>query len=259
MLSTILARLACIGARTNRPRFFTSIHGKGREWLFKYVPGVLVAVSEHQAMYIRGHAPRKDTYCLYSTNAWRTDEPRDRLANEPIRLLSVGHFTGLKGQDTLVDVAEILREEGVAFELTFVGDGPALPGVRDKVHAAGLDEAVSFLGSRTDVRDILARHDILVHLPSYETFGIVCQEALCSGVPVVAARVGGIPEIVPDGCAGSLVDMQTTGAVSTVAREIRRLADPETYRSASAAGLRHVDTFSPESLIGSLIQTYQAK
>lgn len=258
MISTILAWCAGLCCGPQRRRFFTSIHGKGKEWLFRFVPGTLVGVSQDQLDYVRQHAPHKPTYCLYSSNPWIAEHSRTPDLARPLRLISVGHFTGLKGQDRLVDVAELLLSRGVDFTLSMVGDGPALPEIRERINAKGLNDRISLLGQQSNIRTLLEQHDLFVHLPDYETFGIVCQEALCSGLPVVAANVGGIPEIVADSSFGALIDLENEDCLTQVADAIVELSEPGRYAAASARALEHAKTFSPDQIITQLIHTYSA-
>ena len=258
MISTILTWLVSFGCGLSRRRFFTSIHGKGKEWLFRYVPGTLVGVSQDQLNYVRHYAPNKQTYCLYSSNSWISQTSRTADSTRPLRLISVGHFTGLKGQDRLVEVADVLRDRGIDFTLSMVGDGPALPGIRSKIIKMGLKDRISLLGEQSNIRDLLEQHDIFVHLPDYETFGIVCQEALCSGLPVVASKVGGIPEIVADSSFGILIDMKQEQSIARVADAIIEFSDPERYAAASVLSIEHVKTFSPDKILPQLIHTYRA-
>lgn len=258
MISTMLAWVAGLGLGNRRRRFFTSIHGKGQEWLLQFVPGTLIGVSQHQLDYVRRYAPRKPTYCLYSTNPWIADASRFLDPGRPLRLASIAHFTGLKGHDRLVEVAVLLRDRGVDFTLSMVGAGPVLPGIREKIDAAGVQDQIVLLGEQCSVRDILEQHDLFVHLPDYETFGIVCQEALCSGLPVVAAKVGGIPEIVADSAFGALVDLSWEDALSRAADAIVSFSDPARYAEASARALDHVQAFAPDHILTRLIWAYGA-
>src|SRR4030095_10611604 len=89
--------------------------------------------------------------------------------------------------------------------LLVAGTGPFDGDYRKQVQAAGCEDIVSFLGFRKDSADLMAAADLVI-LPSVaEAFGLAITEALYIGTPVVATRVGGIPEIVDDGVDGVLV------------------------------------------------------
>ena len=117
-----------------------------------------------------------------------------------------GRVQPYKGMQTLVDAFALLRGEGVDdVELAVAGDGPYLHELRGIAARHGLSN-VHFLGRRTDVPALLAGAAIAV-VPSLweEAFGLAVVEAMAAGVPLVASRTGGIPELVEDGKTGMLV------------------------------------------------------
>ncbi|MGH7822106.1 MAG: glycosyltransferase, partial [Candidatus Binatia bacterium] len=99
--------------------------------------------------------------------------------------------------------------------LAVAGTGPYAAAYRDVVRREGWSDVVRFLGHRTDVADLMVAADVVV-LPSVaEAFGLALAEALYLGTPVVASRVGGIPEIVEDGVDGLLVPAGDRFALAT--------------------------------------------
>jgi glycosyltransferase involved in cell wall biosynthesis len=97
---------------------------------------------------------------------------------------------------------------------------------------------VTFLGFRKDSPDLIAAADLLI-LPSLaEAFGLVLTEALYLGTPVVATRVGGIPEIVDDGIDGTLVPPADSRALAQAILEL--LENPEKRRRVAGAGREKV-------------------
>jgi glycosyltransferase involved in cell wall biosynthesis len=93
---------------------------------------------------------------------------------------------------------------------------------------------VSFLGFRKDSPDLMAGADLVI-LPSVaEAFGLVLAEALYVGTPVVATRIGGIPEIIEDGIDGVLVAPADSGALAAAVAEL--LNHPERLRSLAGRG-----------------------
>jgi glycosyltransferase involved in cell wall biosynthesis len=83
--------------------------------------------------------------------------------------------------------------------------------VQERAKALGLSDTVHFTGPRKDVPAVLRAANVLVHNASVEPFGLVVLEAMASGTPVIAAAVGGIPEIVQDGVNGELVPSPASG------------------------------------------------
>jgi sugar transferase (PEP-CTERM/EpsH1 system associated) len=89
--------------------------------------------------------------------------------------------------------------------LVVVGDGELMPSLRERCAALGIERSVIFLGSRTDVPDLLATFDVFAISSREEGLGITILEAMAAGVPVIATSVGGIPEIIEHGVAGITV------------------------------------------------------
>jgi glycosyltransferase involved in cell wall biosynthesis len=135
----------------------------------------------------------------------------------------VGQIAPWKGQHVFVDAAAALAP---AFpDLYFVVVGGPLYGadeyyaeLRSRVKRAGLAPRFRFLGHRPDAPQCIGAFDLLVHAPvEPEPFGRVVPEAMARGVPVVAARTGGIGEIMEDGCEGFLVEAGRPGAAAAAA------------------------------------------
>jgi len=123
--------------------------------------------------------------------------------------LFVGRLASNKGLLTLIDAFAEIAHEDPAGHLVLVGeDGGARPAVEARVRSLGLERRVHILGHVEDEPLLAAayREARLTVLPSdYEAFGLVLLESLARGTPVVATRVGGIPEVVDDERAGLLV------------------------------------------------------
>ena len=120
--------------------------------------------------------------------------------------LIAGRLHPEKGYEHLFEAVRLLKDRaGRPFVLLIAGRGPFLEPYQQRVSALGIADHVRFLGFRDDLPDLMVGSDLFV-LPSVaESFGLVLAEALYLGLPVVASRVGGIPEIVDDGVDGRLV------------------------------------------------------
>jgi glycosyltransferase involved in cell wall biosynthesis len=93
--------------------------------------------------------------------------------------------------------------------LLLVGDGPDLSLVREDALRAGVAERVRFLGEIDNVESIVSASDIALFPSESESFGLAALEAMACAVPVVATRVGGLPEVVVDGETGYLEAVRT--------------------------------------------------
>jgi glycosyltransferase involved in cell wall biosynthesis len=120
-------------------------------------------------------------------------------------VVMVGRLVPAKGVDTLLRAAAIVAGQRSDYRLEIAGDGEARPGLEALSAELGLGEHVRFLGNVGDVPGLLARASALV-LPSFsEGISLTLLEGMARGLPVVATRVGGNPEVVEDGVTGRLV------------------------------------------------------
>lgn len=111
-------------------------------------------------------------------------------------LICVGRMTNEKGQDVLIRAMPAVRTRVSGTHLLLVGEGPSRVRYESLAQELGVEENVSFLGVRWDVPNLLRAADVLVMPSLNEGFGLVMVEALASGTPVVASRMGPTPEIV---------------------------------------------------------------
>jgi glycosyltransferase involved in cell wall biosynthesis len=168
--------------------------------------------------------------------------PVERTADGPLRIVAVGTLHEVKGQVHLIEACRTLTERGVAVTCRFIGDGPDREALQARIDEYGLGDRVVLAGRMTTdaVAAELAAADVLV-APSVPTKGgkregipVVLMEAMSTGLPVVASRLSGIPELVTDGVSGLLV---TPGDDVALADALAALAaDPALRRRLGAAG-----------------------
>jgi glycosyltransferase involved in cell wall biosynthesis len=154
-------------------------------------------------------------------------------------ILIVARLHPEKGHHYLFQaLREIRRRASKPVRLLVAGDGTFDREYRREVRAIGCDDMVTFLGFRKDSPDLIAAADLLV-LPSLaEAFGLVLTEALYLGTPVVATRVGGIPEIVDDGIDGALIPPADSEALARSILEL--LENPDRRGRLAGAGRRKI-------------------
>ena len=166
----------------------------------------------------------------------------ERSPGGPLRIVAVGTLHEVKGQRYLIDACRLLKERGVPFSCRIIGDGPDHEALASAIEGAGLSDDVTLVGRVTSdaVADELRAADVLA-APSVPTSGgkregipVVLMEAMASGLPVVASRLSGIPELVTDGVDGLLVP---AGDASALADALATLAaSPETRTRFGLAG-----------------------
>ena len=141
------------------------------------------------------------------------------------RVIFVGRVVRGKGVLTLVKALSMLWTPEI--EVVLVGDGPARAEVERMARRLGVADRLHVTGflPHAQVPTILGSAELLVLPSMYEELGTVLIEALHAGVPVVASRVGGIPEVVEDGVTGLLVPPSDAAALARAIDTV--LGDPE--------------------------------
>jgi len=168
----------------------------------------------------------------------------------------VGRLVPEKGVLDLLTSAAVVLERFPRTRFAFVGDGPARTECEETARRMGIAQQVTFLGHRSDVAACYAAFDFLV-LPSHnEGLPMSILEAMSAGLPVIATRVGSVPEAVVDGVTGLLV---RPGKTDALAKAIVRMAgDRDWARSLGAAGREHAARhFSVRAMAASYIGLYR--
>jgi glycosyltransferase involved in cell wall biosynthesis len=136
----------------------------------------------------------------------------------------IGRMTAVKRTDDVLIAFKSLRDSGVDAVLCMVGDGPDRLPLEQRAHELGVARNTVFLGYQEDVAPFYAAFDVLVLPSGNEGTPVTVIEALAAERPVVATRVGGVPDVVRDGEDGFLVE---AGATDDLADRLGRLArDP---------------------------------
>jgi glycosyltransferase involved in cell wall biosynthesis len=150
----------------------------------------------------------------------------------------VGRMTPVKRTDDVLEGFRQLRERGIAATLCLVGDGPDRPSLEERAHELGVMRETLFLGYQEDVGALYAAFDALVLPSANEGTPVSVIEALAAGTPVVATRVGGVPDVIRDREDGFLVE---PGAADELADRLEELArDPALRDRLGAAGRERV-------------------
>lgn len=152
---------------------------------------------------------------------------------------TVSHLSDEKGIRYLVEAACLIPEVCRRLRFVIVGDGKCRGELEKSVREKGLDRCFEFLGFRNDSHLIMKDFDIFV-LPSLsEGLPSAIMEAMAHSLPVIGSHVGGIPELVEEGCNGLLV---APADPENLAQAIRKLAqDPETMRQMGATGRNRLE------------------
>ena len=162
-------------------------------------------------------------------------------------IVHVSNFRPVKRADAVVRIFQRIREQMPA-RLLLVGDGPDLPLARRVARELGVSADVESLGEQEQVVPILSVADLFLLPSSEESFGVAALEAMACGVPVVASRVGGLPEVIEHGVSGFLHDEADLDAMAQSG--VRVLSDPDLHQRMAAAALGRVHThFCAEEVV----------
>lgn len=177
-----------------------------------------------------------------------------RARSETPTIGIVGQIGPWKGHDDLVDALRILRDRGLNFRCRVIGRGDAqyIAALKEKVHRYGISDRIIWDGYVRDTRSLYSEMDICA-VPSRfdEPFGLVAVEAALHGIAVVAARRGGLPEIVVDGETGLLVDAQRHDQLADRLESLLRDSSLRT-RLGAAARVRARERFSATRMVDTM-------
>ncbi len=163
----------------------------------------------------------------------------------------------VKDLGTLIDAFAAVRAQVGDARLLLAGDGPERDELASRVAAREVADAVTFTGYRADVRALLPACDVYVNSSVSEGISLTILEAMAAGLPVVATRVGGTPEVVTDGDNGLLVAARDPEGLS---RAMLALARDERHRRRLAANGRALveGQFTLERMVNDYARVYQS-
>ena len=165
-------------------------------------------------------------------------------------------YSRVKGHACLISAARIVCASRPDVLFLLIGDGTERPALEALSREAGLDKNVVFIGSRTDVPELLACCDLSVLPSDAEGFPNALLESMSAGLAVVATAAGGSKEIIQNGTNGLLAPPGNPEALAFAI--LRVIRDPRLAKDLARAGREHVKThFSFERLLAEMDQLYK--
>lgn len=152
-------------------------------------------------------------------------------------VIHVSNFRPVKQVDAVIDIFGHIHSQ-VPSKLLLVGDGPDLDKAGRRVRDLGLSDAVVQLGEQEQIAPLLSVADLFLLPSAQESFGLAALEAMACQVPVVASRVGGLPEVINNGVTGFLHPPDAIDGMVQSAVEL--LTDRQLHKTIAAAALEAV-------------------
>ncbi|HUF04927.1 MAG TPA: N-acetyl-alpha-D-glucosaminyl L-malate synthase BshA [Aridibacter sp.] len=182
---------------------------------------------------------------------------RKELADEDETLLAhVSNFRTVKRPVDCVEILGKVLDKGAKARLVMVGDGPQRSACEYRAEQLGIKQYITFAGKKANISDYLAVSDIFLLPSELESFGLAALEALACEVPVIASRVGGIPEVVTDNETGFLSNI---GDIEKMSEDTLKLIRSEDLREAFGKAGREsaVTRYSAIEIIPQYINFYE--
>ena len=126
-----------------------------------------------------------------------------------------------------VEIFDRVLKKGVKARLVMVGDGSERQNAEHRARCLGIYDQCTFVGKQPRIVDYLSACDVLLLPSDQESFGLAALEAMACEVPVIASRVGGLPEVVTDGETGYL---NPVGDIDEMAADAARLLTDDKFR-----------------------------
>jgi N-acetyl-alpha-D-glucosaminyl L-malate synthase BshA len=172
-------------------------------------------------------------------------------------LVHVSNFRAVKRPVDCIEILAKVRDRGEKVRLVMVGDGPERSACYYRAEQLNILDEVLFVGKQANIADYLGASDVFLLPSELESFGLAALEALACEIPVIATRIGGVPEVVTDGETGFLSDV---GDTTKMAEDtLRLLSDEDMRRSFGQRGREQaVQRYGSDRIIPQYIDFYEA-
>jgi L-malate glycosyltransferase len=148
------------------------------------------------------------------------------------------HLSNFRPVKRVLDVIEVFARvcRALPARLMLIGDGPDRSAAEHLALRHGIQDRIHFLGKQDEVHELLPLADLMIMPSQMESFGLAALEAMACGVPAIATRVGGVPELIDNNVTGMLFDIGDVDAMAKAA--ISLLTDPPRLNAMSQAARR---------------------
>lgn len=226
-------------------------------WLFRKKFVIPVALSEEiRKTILKVYGLDKDSVpVIYNgVQLSKCIAKQSYTADEAFTIVHVGRFYDVKNHNSLIRAFQEIHGRHPDCRLRLIGDGEKKTEMENLAKELGIGSAVDFLGQQTNVFPFLHDADLFI-LPSlYEGIPLSIIEAMGTGLPIVASRVGGIPDMICDGEEGLLCDPDISGIVNAIEK---MYLDEVLRENCGKTAQKSSERFSAEEMAGRYMQLYQ--
>jgi N-acetyl-alpha-D-glucosaminyl L-malate synthase BshA len=185
---------------------------------------------------------------LYVRNPALVAQMRPQFAAPDEKLFV--HLSNFRPVKRVLDVVEVFARvsQSIPARLMLIGDGPDRSAAEHLALRHNVQDRIHFLGKQDDVHELLPLADLMLMPSQMESFGLAALEAMACGVPAIATRVGGVPELIDDGVNGLLFPIGDVDAMAEAA--VSLLNDSPRLEAMSQAARQTAEqNFSTTSII----------
>ncbi len=216
VLGGIAGHMACVPS-------VGSVHGLNRYKDYRFNTHMIAVSDTVRSGLIKSGAPEKDITVVYNGVPECHNKGIDKYDDDLIRILFAGRLSHEKGADLLIKAMASLGNG--PWRLQIAGRGVEMEDLKKMTLEYGLQKRVEFLGFVEDIRERMARSDLVVQPSRKEGFGLSAAEAFSCAVPVIASDAGGLKEVVQDGVNGFVFP---SGDHEKLAEAIKKASDRKT-------------------------------
>jgi glycosyltransferase involved in cell wall biosynthesis len=238
---------------------------EGKDWVFRGMPHPSAFIFNSQALLdetwpiLGRRCPDSRAYVVHNAVDLSSFSPTPWPESAVLRVGIIGNFTPAKVHEDFLRMAAEVCQHRTDIEFWIIGEDTFGTGrdaeLKACARALGIERNVKFLGHRSDIAALVAQLHLVVLTSKIEPFGRVLIEAMASRRPVIATRVGGIPEVVRHGKTGYLVDAGDYRGMAS--RVVELLSSRERWEELAQNALADAqDRFAVARHAGRIVQIY---
>ncbi len=223
---------------------------------FNHVVPVAISPIVQDTIIEEYHIPAEKIPMVYNGSDLSKCQSKDGYAVDgSFRFLHIGRLLPVKNQALILQAVKALKDRNLDICAEFIGGGEKEQEYRAMVQDLELGDVATFHGLKADVHPYLHQADCFL-LPSvYEGMPITLIEAMGTGLPIVASRVGGIPDMIEDGVSGLLIEPELESLVSAMERII---TDSELRARIGQAAKSRSKMFSASNMCENYMEVYRS-